>query len=431
MLKKRMGYEAWINSGFRQSTKNNYKLGYDLFIKFMNESEDGTWSDIRLIKEREEDLNSRNFVFEQKVLEFYEWMKSLVQQDREVLVQRKNCKPYKIKIKGGKKLSDNTRQAYTHGVMSFFTFHRLDLKFTRQQARILNKEAKPVIKYYDFTLEDIKRMNRVAKPKERYVLLVGRSIGLRGGDFVLLKQGSFLAHLDEEPCSLGEIFTTKEGATATPFLDTDAKETAKSWLTILKAKGRYGRDGRMLEIDEESLTDIIKKLVVKAGIETGNEQVRFHQLRSFLITRLSKVMEENRWKQIVGKKVPEKAYVKPFEIREDFKKVIPLIAVSERSVISKQVSNEISRLEDRLREEYEMKLKARDRDIEAMVEKRMQERFTKMFNENLEMTISDVKPHFLSKVREIVEKEKVDFDTIKVYLKGKSKPIIEITKDDL
>lgn len=329
MLEKRDGYQAWVNSGFRQSTKNNYKLGYELFIRFMHETEAGTWNDKRLIKEREADLKTRTFAFEQKLLEFYEWMKSLVQQDREVLVQRKNCKPYTITIKGGKKLSDNTRQAYAHGVMSFFAFHRLDLKFTRQQSRILNQEAKPVIKYYDFTLEDIKRMAQVAKPKERYVLLVGRSIGLRGCDFVLLKQGTFLAHLNEEPpCSLGEIFTTKEGATATPFLDSDAEETVQSWLTILKAKGRYGRDKRMIETDEETLTDIIKKLVKKAGIETGNEQVRFHQLRVFLITRLSKVLEENRWKQIVGKKVPEKAYVKPFEIREDFKKVIPLISVS-------------------------------------------------------------------------------------------------------
>jgi len=329
MLEKRDGYQAWVNSGFRQSTKNNYKLGYELFIRFMHETEAGTWNDKRLIKEREEDLKTRTFAFEQKLLEFYEWMKSLVQQDREVLVQRKNCKPYTITIKGGKKLSDNTRQAYAHGVMSFFAFHRLDLKFTHQQSRILNQEAKPVIKYYDFTLEDIKRMAQVAKPKERYVLLVGRSIGLRGCDFVALEQGTFLAHFDEEaPCSLGEIFTVKEGAYAKPFLDADAKEAAESWLTILKAKGRYSRDKRMIETDEETLTDIIKKLVKKAGIETGNEQVRFHQLRVFLCTRLSKVMEENRWKQIVGKKLAEKAYVKPFQIREDFKKVIPLISVS-------------------------------------------------------------------------------------------------------
>lgn len=354
MLEKRDGYEAWINSGFRRSTVDNYKLGYKLFIRFMNETEGGGWDDKRLIREREEDLRTRTFALEHKLLEFFEWMKTLVQEDREVLVQRRKYRttPYKIKIKGGNELSDNTRATYTHGVRSFFSFHRLDLKFTRQQSRILNREPKPIIRYYDFTLEDIKSMTRIAKPKERYILLVARSIGLRAGDFVNLKQGSFLAHFDEEPpCSLGEIWTEKEGAYAKPFLDADAKEAAESWLTILKAKGCYDPEKRMIEIEEEELTQNLKRLVKRARIETGGEQIRFHSLRVFLITRLSKVLEENRWKQIVGKKVPEKAYVKPFEIHEDFKKVIPLIAVSDLSFGSRDELEMLRREVKHLREE--------------------------------------------------------------------------------
>ena len=371
MLEKRDGYEAWITSGFRRSTEDNYKIGYKLFIRFMNETEGGSWDDKRLIREREEDLRTRTFVFEHKLLEFFEWMKTLVQEDREVLVQRRKyrTKPYKIKIKGGNKLSDNTRAAYTHGVRSFFSFHRLDLKFTRQQSRILNREPKPVIRYYDFTLQDIKRMARIARPKERYILLVGRSIGLRAGDFVSLKQGSFLAHFDEEPpCSLGEIWTEKEGAYAKPFLDADAKEAAESWLTILKAKGCYDPEKCMIEIEEEELTQNLKRLVKRARIETGGEQIRFHSLRVFLVTRLSKVLEENRWKQIVGKKVPEKAYVKPFEIREDFKKVIPLIAVSNQSLVRNEdlmkLQREVATLHARLRERTDPLLN----DIERLLQ---------------------------------------------------------------
>jgi len=366
MLEKRDGYQAWINSGFRPSTEENFKLGYNLFIRFMNETVGGNWDDKRLIREREGDLRRRTFVFEQKVVEFFEWMKGLVQEDRVVKVQRKKyrTKPYTIKIKGGKKLSDNTRATYTHGVRSFFSFHRLDLRLTRQQQRILSREPRPVVKYYDFTLEDIKRMARVAKPQERYVLLVGRSIGFRGGDFVLLKQGTFMAHLDEEPpCSLGEIFTEKEGAYAKPFLDFDAKDAAQTWLMILKAKGNYGPDKTMIEIEEEALTDILKKLVKRAGIETGGQQIRFHSLRVFLTTRLSKVLEENRWKQIVGKKVPERAYVKPFEIREDFAKVLPLIAVSTRPFQREEMEKIV---EKRVKEETEA-LKTELQTLKTMV----------------------------------------------------------------
>lgn len=346
MLEKRDGFDAWITSGFRRSTEDNYKLGYKLFLRFMNETEGDGWTDKKLVEAREEDLRTRTFAFEQKIVEFFKWMKTLVQEDREVRVQRRKyrTKPYTIKIKGGKKLSDNTRITYTHAIRSFFAFHRLDLRLTRQQSRILNREPRPLIKYYDFTLEDIKRMARVAKPKERYVLLVGRSIGFRGGDFVQLKQGTFLAHLDEEPpCSLGEIWTEKEGAYAKPFLDADAKDAAETWLTILKGKGEDGPDKPMIDIQEEQLTAILKNLVKRAAIEIGDQQIRFHSLRVFLITRLSKVLEENRWKQITGKKVSEKAYVKPFEIREDFNKVAPLISVSDQSI-------GVRALEQRLRE---------------------------------------------------------------------------------
>ena len=48
-----------------------------------------------------------------------------------------------------------------------------------------------------------------------------------------------------------------------------------------------------------------------------------------MVTRLAQVMETNRWKQIVGKEVSESAYVKPFQLREGYAKVLPLITVKE------------------------------------------------------------------------------------------------------
>jgi len=309
-VEKKIGKEAWLE-GFAASTESLYRIGFDYFLVFMNETEEGEWNDKRLLEEREQDLKNRNFAFEQKLIEFYEWLKT-------------------YEPKGNvKNLSDNSRKSYLRSVRSFFAYHRLDIKFTRQQKAKIGKRAKPKRKYYDFMLEDIKKMASVSKPKERYVLLVGKSLGLRGIDFVSLKQGTFLAHLNEEvPVSLGEVYTIKEGVNAKPFLDYDAKKTVKEWLTILESKGEYDPDKPMLDVGEHELSEILKRLGKRANIKTGNQKIRFHNLRVFAITRLSKVLETNRWKQIVGKTVPESAYVKPFLLREDYRKVLPLTTVN-------------------------------------------------------------------------------------------------------
>ncbi len=274
----------------------------------MDETEEGDWDDRRLLKEREVDLKERNFAFEQKVVEFHRWLDTLP-----------------------KKLSDNSKKTYVAAICSFFAFHRLDLKLTKSQTNFLYKRARPVRKYYNFTLEDIRKMSEVANPKERYVLLVGKSLGLRASDFIRLRQGTIIAHLDEKPpVSLGELYTKKEGVRASPFLDDDAVEASKIWLQVLQSKDKRNPKAKMLDITEQELTLIVRKLARRGGVNTGNESVRFHQLRVFLVTRLSKVMETNRWKQIVGKQVPESAYVKPFLLRDDYAKVTEFTTIREK-----------------------------------------------------------------------------------------------------
>ena len=321
-----IGKDAWLK-GFSKSSKRVYRNGYEKFIEFMNETEKGNWDDKRLLKEREIDLKERNFAFEQKVVEFHRWLDKLPE-----------------------KPSDNTKKTYTSGICSFFAFHRLNLKFTKPQRNKIWKPAKPVKKYYEFTLEDLRRMNQVAKPKERYVLLVGKSLGLRANDFAGLKQGTFEAHMKgEAPISLGEIYTQKEGVKASPFLDEDAIEASKIWLRILESRGKRDPEERMINISKQEVDLIIKKLAKRSGINTGNEIVRFHQLRVFLCTRLASVTSESRWKQIVGKRVSESSYVKPFNLCEDYAKVLPHTTVREKVAQDevKKLKEEVKVLKER------------------------------------------------------------------------------------
>ena len=304
-VENKVGKEVWLR-GYSESSRKVYKIGFELFIKFMNETEKGKWNDLKLLEEREEDVKNRRFAFEQKIVEFYQWLKTY-----------------------DPNLSDNSRKSYMLAIRSFFAYHRLDVRLTRQQRAKISKKARPKRKYYDYTLEDLKKMASVSKPKERYILLVGKELGLRAIDFTNLKVGTFTAHLESEvPISLGEIYTQKEGVNATSFLGYDGKLAVEQWLMVLKSKGKLEPDKPMLEIGENELTEILKRLTKRAGINVGNQKIRFHQLRVFLITRLSKVLETNRWKQIVGKNVPESAYVKPFLLKEDYRKVLPLITVN-------------------------------------------------------------------------------------------------------
>ncbi len=322
-VKKKVGKEAWLQ-GYSKNTARVYRNGFDLFIQFMNESEEGEWNDQRLVEEREQDVANRTYAFEHKITQFHEWLKTY-----------------------DPNLSDNSRKSYLIAIRSFFAYHRLDVKLTRQQKVKVGKKAKPKRKYYEFTLDDIKRMASVSKPKERFILLVGKELGLRAVDFTNLKQGTFAAHLNEEvPISLGEVYTVKEGVNAMPFLGYDGQQAVEQWLQVLKSKGKYDPQKPMLEVGEKELTEILKRLIKRAGINTAGQNVRFHQLRVFLITRLSKLLETNRWKMVVGKSVPESSYVKPFELKEDYRKVLPLITVNTAHSIPEK--EEVRKLKERI-----------------------------------------------------------------------------------
>ena len=111
---------------------------------------------------------------------------------------------------------------------------------------------------------------------------------------------------------------------AYPFIDSDAQPVIKLMLEQMTREGRTNATEKMLTYEySKELTQVLKRLVVRAGIVTGNKRVRFHCLRKFLIDNLSRFMSESKWKQIVGKVIDEKAYVSEDSLREDYKRAMP------------------------------------------------------------------------------------------------------------
>jgi integrase len=279
--------EEWLSSQ-KLSTRTTYRAYWKHFHEFAGL----TGSEI--LENRKAD---KNFSWERKVIEFKNWMAE-------------------------KGYATYTATAATMAVRSFFEFHRCHLEFRSQESSKIAKRTR-VTEDYRFGLEDLRKMFEVADLKEKYVLTAGKSFGLRAGDFLRLARGDLDPYIDkgEPPISIGSYRTQKEGIVAYPFIDSDALEVIRLRIDQMTREGHIKATDKMLPYGYEvQLSRVIKRLVIRAGINVGVKEIRFHCMRKFLIDRLSSFMSESKWKQIVGKSISESAYVSPDSLREDYKR---------------------------------------------------------------------------------------------------------------
>jgi hypothetical protein len=249
----------------------------------------------------------------------------------EILADRKNDKDFKwekkvLAVKQAaidKGFAPNSAKLWVTAARSFFANHRLPLQFRRSEKAHLS-EGRAQHEDYRFSLADLQKMCAVGDLTEQYVVTMGKSVGLRAGDFLRLQRGDIEPYLNREvPISIGEIATQKEDVKAFPFIDSDAAPVLKLVLERMTREGLTKPDDRILNYERErQLSRIVQRLVKKAGIVTGNKQVRFHCMRKFLIDHLSSFMSESKWKQIVGKTISEGAYVSADSLRADYSRAM-------------------------------------------------------------------------------------------------------------
>jgi hypothetical protein len=278
----------WLNSQ-KKSTRLAYKSSWLHFLEFAKLSGD------QILADRKTD---KDFRWEKQVLAVKTWL---------------------VETKGQ---AENTAKSVTTAARSFFAFHRVGLEFRKpEKARL--KEAHAKSEDYRFSVADLQKMFNVANLVEKYVLTVGKSFGLRAGDFMKLTKGDLEAYIDREPpISIGAYSTQKEGVKAYPFIDADAQPIIKLMLEKMTREGRTKPSEKMLTYTHKmQLSRVLKRLVQKAGLNVGNKNVKFHCLRKFLIDHLSSYMSESKWKQLVGKSISEAAYVSPEGLRQDYARV--------------------------------------------------------------------------------------------------------------
>ena len=95
--------------------------------------------------------------------------------------------------------SDNATKSAITTLKSFFNCYRTPLSFNQSEKRKLNGRAQRVTQDYELSNEDIFKMFSVGDLRERYILILGKSLGLRVGDFTTLTYGTFRSiNLDQE-----------------------------------------------------------------------------------------------------------------------------------------------------------------------------------------------------------------------------------------
>jgi len=273
----------WLKAQ-KESTQRIYRSLWKHFLEFTNLTGD------QILASRKEDKEN---LWEKRVIEFKERM--------------------------SKEIAESSAKTASACVRGFFSFYRLDLKFRRAESAKL-REAQRKYEDYRFILEDLKKMFDVADLIERYVLTLGKSFAMRAGDFLALTRGDLEPYLGRPvPISIGEYVTQKEKVKAYPFIDTDALPVVKLMIEKMDRDGRTDPKEKILTYSHDiQLSRVLQRLADRAGVKYGTKNVRFHCLRKFLIDHLTDFMASEKWKQIVGKKISESAYVSPDTLRDDY-----------------------------------------------------------------------------------------------------------------
>lgn len=298
--------KEFLSSLERKSTYNCYKTFLKLYLEWSKKTGQ------QLIDEKK---NDKDATVEKSLLYFRKWI-----------------------LESGK--STNYASSAVGAIGGFYSYNRTPLTFIRSESKKLRQRERTTQDYH-FEKDDFEKMAKYANLKEKYVLFLGKSTGLRASDFLKFTYGHFrVAKLDSEaPVALGEFVTHKQTEKAFPFLDTDALQVVKDFLEVNKSK----LDGELvLDDTEDNLSLMLQKLAKKSGMEIEGvaihgKRVRFHCMRKFLSERLSAHSSESQWKQIVGKAIGEGAYISQEQLRMVYAKAMKDITINGNGIKVKKL----------------------------------------------------------------------------------------------
>jgi len=207
-------------------------------------------------------------------------------------------------------------------IRGFFKYHREPLQVQQTSFTTYKEKVKS---YHTFTQEELQKMVRVGDLEEKAVLLLGKDLGIRVGDFIRLKRSSILEAYKNQngefPIEF-QIETEKEGVVAVGHVMQETWDILQDyWAVVPKSDYVFPSNGSY--ISEDKANYVIRDAWNRAYPDRKDVPVRFHELRSFKMTTLSDV-GINEWhiKKMVGKKLSAdvSTYLRGVNLKEDFRK---------------------------------------------------------------------------------------------------------------
>lgn len=301
---------AFLDSITKYSTKATYKTAMKMYLDFTGK----TGKELLEIKKADTE-----FKVEDTMAVFKKWLL-----EEKWKIEKKN-KPY----------SSSFAVNCMMTARSFYAYYRMPLIFRKQEAKTLKQKTRTTIDYL-FDKDDLAKMALVGDLKQRYILLVGKSVGLRASDFTAFTYCTLRSlKLDNDaPIAIGEINTIKENVPAFPFLDSDAIPIVKQ---ILESNKEKLDSDKVIADTEDNLSVVLQTLAKKAGIDPHGKRIRFHCLRKFAIDKLSAHASESQWKQIIGKAISEGAYVSQDQLRSIFNRAMPSMLINGNGIKAKKL----------------------------------------------------------------------------------------------
>jgi len=223
----------------------------------------------------------------------------------------------------------NSARALTNGPIHFLKYFGADIRIRRS---IGVNRTEISTKDHLLSIDDLRKMYKVAGLRERVILLLAKDLGLRLGDFCRLPKQDFESRINQAPPVPIDILTAKEGIVAHGYISEETLEHLKVYLPTLDPKNKFlFQSARQGHLDEETVNWALKDLAEKAKVQLIGS-LRFHCFRK-LFLRTAAELGVNSWnaKLLVGKSVEKSiaTYISGVRLKEDFVKISNVLRINE------------------------------------------------------------------------------------------------------
>jgi integrase len=202
-------------------------------------------------------------------------------------------------------LTNNSAVVTVNSVRGFFKYHREPLQVHR--GRIQRREVRR--KWHTPSIDELRQMVQIADLEEKAILMTGKDLGVRVGDFISLKRKPILDtyefQQDDFPLEF-EIETAKEGIVAIGHIMKETWDVLQLyWQSMPESEYVFPTNVNGREhISGDRANDVVKNTWAKAFPDNKDVPLRFHEFRALKISILANFgVNDMGIKRMTGKKV--------------------------------------------------------------------------------------------------------------------------------